>query len=735
MPGFRIRFTNCMFVSFTVFVLGFPAFGSIPVNMDFEMSDSLLAIQGWVPAGCSITADTLFFRNGVSSGVMSGPPGEECYVQQRVGAERTGEELTFTGWYSAGDDLTEAGVWIAVLDRFGKVLQYGEAELPSSGGSWRSFAVSAPLNAFADSIEFGVWQAGGDTIHLDDFQLLLDGTDFAESPSRAPFGAVLDREFDGGSGIEFDELSDFQLESLALLGRVWTLLKYHHPDVCSGELNWDYELFRVLPEVLAATDRASREAALLGLFPSVEPVPPADLPEPGYPVVMEADHSWINGQEIGYSLEYLLEATLAGRHTGESYYCREGFMPVFFEEPYPDIDPSDDGYRLLSLYRFWGLVEYWFPYRYATDTLWTRQLEISLPDFVRAETALEYQMAVMKLAAAVGDGHCGIYGNIPEFDSFVGDLHVPVILSFVEGRWVITGFTHGSALESPLRSGDVIVSLDGRNPEGIAAELLPYARGSNPASKMDMLGADIMRGSGATAELVIERGGQQFELSVARVPEDSLDGSLATGPAYGTEAWSVMDSGFGFMDLASLTPDLVEPMKEDLAGVPGIVIDMRGYPDGFPIYEVADFLVPEESPFCVMSQAFHHHPGTFFITDTLVAGGGGTASFTGPVAIIVDQGSISSSEFHAMAWRLAPGARVFGHPTAGADGNVNLFRLPGDLPSGFSGLGIYYPDGSETQRVGIQPDTLVVPTVEGLQAGRDELLEAAVNWLSLQVIE
>jgi C-terminal processing protease CtpA/Prc len=44
-----------------------------------------------------------------------------------------------------------------------------------------------------------------------------------------------------------------------------------------------------------------------------------------------------------------------------------------------------------------------------------------------------------------------------------------------------------------------------------------------------------------------------------------------------------------------------------------------------------------------------------------------------------------------------------------------------------SGIGVLYPDGRPTQRIGIVPDLVVTPTVEGIRAGRDEVLEAAVS--------
>lgn len=44
-----------------------------------------------------------------------------------------------------------------------------------------------------------------------------------------------------------------------------------------------------------------------------------------------------------------------------------------------------------------------------------------------------------------------------------------------------------------------------------------------------------------------------------------------------------------------------------------------------------------------------------------------------------------------------------------------------------TGLGVYYPDKSETQRVGLKPDIYVKPTIQGIREGRDELVEKAVE--------
>jgi C-terminal processing protease CtpA/Prc len=80
-----------------------------------------------------------------------------------------------------------------------------------------------------------------------------------------------------------------------------------------------------------------------------------------------------------------------------------------------------------------------------------------------------------------------------------------------------------------------------------------------------------------------------------------------------------------------------------------------------------------------------------------------------------------------MAFRSVPGAIVVGSTTAGADGNVSAFVLPGDLHTSISGIGVFYPDKKPTQGIGIVPDVVVKPTIAGIRTGSDEVLEEALR--------
>jgi C-terminal processing protease CtpA/Prc len=99
--------------------------------------------------------------------------------------------------------------------------------------------------------------------------------------------------------------------------------------------------------------------------------------------------------------------------------------------------------------------------------------------------------------------------------------------------------------------------------------------------------------------------------------------------------------------------------------------------------------------------------------------------YSGKVVILVDEVTQSQAEYTTMAFRAATGAIVIGSTTAGADGNVSQFALPGGLRTMISGLGVFYPD--KTQQVGIVPNIEVKPTIEGIRAGRDEVMEEALR--------
>lgn len=67
--------------------------------------------------------------------------------------------------------------------------------------------------------------------------------------------------------------------------------------------------------------------------------------------------------------------------------------------------------------------------------------------------------------------------------------------------------------------------------------------------------------------------------------------------------------------------------------------------------------------------------------------------------------------------------------SAGTDGTARQVYLPGNLKTMITGYGVFYPDGKQTQRVGIVPDLEIYPTIKGIKDGMDEVLEKAIKMI------
>ena len=96
---------------------------------------------------------------------------------------------------------------------------------------------------------------------------------------------------------------------------------------------------------------------------------------------------------------------------------------------------------------------------------------------------------------------------------------------------------------------------------------------------------------------------------------------------------------------------------------------------------------------------------------------------------MINEETQSGAEFTCMMFQTAPDVKCIGSQTAGADGNVIDITFPGNLHTFISGIGVFYPDGRETQRIGIVPDIEVHPTIAGIRAHKDELLDRAVEYI------
>jgi len=224
------------------------------------------------------------------------------------------------------------------------------------------------------------------------------------------------------------------------------------------------------------------------------------------------------------------------------------------------------------------------------------------------------------------------------------------------------------------------------------------------------------------------------ELTGPRKNTSTVSNWALLSPIRSGEAFRLITPRIGYVDLERLANGQVDAMFEKFKETEAIILDMRAYPQG-TAWSIAPRLA--EKPAVVAAQ-FRRN----VVTPDLVEDSELTTMlfeqripttdkvrYTGKTVMLIDERAMSQAEHSGLFYRAANGTVFIGSPTQGVDGDTTSFTAPGGIRISFSGQDIRWPDGRQLQRVGLIPDIEVRPTIAGIQAGRDELLERALAYI------
>lgn len=187
--------------------------------------------------------------------------------------------------------------------------------------------------------------------------------------------------------------------------------------------------------------------------------------------------------------------------------------------------------------------------------------------------------------------------------------------------------------------------------------------------------------------------------------------------------------------LPALVPELQSAVS-DVADCSGIVIDLRGNPGGVGAMVMGFGGYFVESPLSLGTMRTRDVSLNFVINPRVIqANGTQRPPYKGPVAILVDPMTASTSEIFATGMQRLGRMRVFGERSAGAA----LPALMEELPSGdvfvHAVADFTDPDGHRIEGTGVVADVTVPLTPRDLLQGIDAPFEAAVRWLTQQAAQ
>ena len=705
-------------------------------NLDFEqLPPGQMLPNAWFPWGTyTLRTDSTVVHSGqYAANITANGQGNFGSIAYRLPANYEGDSITLEG-YMKLDSVADgfAGLLLRV-DADRKPLVFDNMQQRKLQGTmdWQQYRTTLPFPQEAEDIYVAGILVGKGQAWFDDFKVLIDGEDIQTLPEVAKElpPARLDTTFDEGSEIVLNELTAEVIHNLYAVGKVWGFAKYHHPAIASGDYHWDYELLRILPAVQDASFMTRMTEWLPPVTKGEDDQLPGDTLQR---IKLSSPTDWLSqapwlSQEARQQLQAIQDAPVGPSHYYLDFVPNVG-NPIFqHEHPYPHMEWTDDGFKLLGLFRYWNMIEYFFPYRHLMDENWDEVLREFIPKMTAADDELSYKLTLLELITKVQDTHANIWQD-SVISQFYGPRAIPIQVNMVEDQAVVVKVFESLNANSTVSVGDVITHIDGKEVSQRVQEHQVYAPASNRPTQLRDIARRLLRTDKNLLSITFqnEHGTFQEEIPTVDLTKEPLNYWSQQVSSHQT-----IKNDIGYIYPGSLKEGEIDTIMNEFMDKKGLIVDLRCYPSEFIVFSLGKYLMPSPTPFAKFTVGSLRTPGQFVFRDSpLQVGKENPNYFSGKVVILINELTQSQAEYTTMALRVAPRATVIGSTTAGADGNVSSISLPGGIETMSSGIGIYYPDGTEAQRIGIVPDVEMHPTIEGIRAGKDELLDKAIEMIN-----
>jgi len=388
------------------------------------------------------------------------------------------------------------------------------------------------------------------------------------------------------------------------------------------------------------------------------------------------------------------------------------------EAPAPSAKPDgwtpagfDRSTRLADVIVAWNIFQHFYPYFDVEKVDWAAVLRRALAAAATDPDDRAFARTLRRMVAALKDGHGNVlYGPPPQ-----GSL--PIAWDWIEDRLVVTALAKDGA--GGLAVGDVIETIGGEPAARVLSRAMEEEAGSAQWSRRRAMTLLLRGAPGAEQSLGWSRGGAHGTASLAY-------GNRLEEPR--PVQFADLGGGILYVDPARISPGDYDAAGARLAAASGVVFDLRGYPSGPP-----DFLSHlADSPFKSMPMLVP------VVTRPDRAGWTWDESeWDMPplkpryarAVFLADDRAVSYAESVLQTVKGAKLGPIVGSPSAGANGNINPFRLPGGYVVIWTGMKVLNADRSLHHGIGVVPDVPVRRTIAGVRAGRDELLEAGIATL------
>lgn len=502
--------------------------------------------------------------------------------------------------------------------------------------------------------------------------------------------------FNSMHSISWGSVDDSQRATII---KVWGFLNYNNKYILETDIDWDSELILALDEYDSSQSFTKAIEVLFNKLPN-EVIPKKELK-------IDANNhrfEWIESDTfLDASLKKRLITMAHGRKPFPNRFVAQNYKGVVKLQQSSTLkwNLQIKNHRLLSLAKYWNIMKYFNPYLELLPS-WDDSLLDMLPVFSNVRNETDFYRALLRLNAILEDSHS--LNNVFPMEAgneIFGSHFFPYVQLETVGDTLFIADVD-SAMRAKFQKGDVLMKIDGKPIAFFIDSLARFV--SLSRGDVSRLRGLLLRSTHTQQIWQIKRAEQLIEVEV------SFDSALPRISKKTFTCTSQQFSSVYYLNPEGCSSTEFKNKLKIARGYENVILDMRGYPSGLH-EQIVSFFAPRGRHFATLKVVDGDHPGSFkFLKERTPIWG---QRYKNNLVVLVSNETISASEYVVMAIQQNPKAKVVGTPTAGANGDVLSFQLPGEFVCLFSSVGVYYPDGATVQKRGIRIDVPVQETVEG----------------------
>ncbi|MEL6562301.1 MAG: S41 family peptidase, partial [Bacteroidota bacterium] len=387
-----------------------------------------------------------------------------------------------------------------------------------------------------------------------------------------------------------------------------------------------------------------------------------------------------------------------------------------------NLTPAVDNTQDLSIGNViiaWNIFQHFYPYFDIVKINWDQVLKEHISLAIDGQEST--QDILRRLIHHLDDGH----GIVTKKESRE-KIFYPFNIVSIKNEFVVID-TYSEALSK--YKGAKLRSLNNERIEKYYERKKKYFSASNEYSLQNKVIFDVMSNS---------RNSNAFGFELLNGEYDSITISPSMGPRAfysrflnrtAFEPIDFLTKEIAYINIANFDIDDFKAKYDTLATTKSIILDNR-----LTTYDYAQELIPyfihrnDSAKWLLVPKVLrpdntknlsYDSVGWFYKPNI--------DRYSGQIYYLVSNISRSYAESMAAYFEQIPNATIVGQPTAGVNGDINSISIPGNYTIIWTGTKVLKHDGSQLHGIGIIPDVYVERTPEGIAAGRDEVLEKAIE--------